>query len=616
MDNGQHLFLDYSAIPLALIGLDLLKSGYDVGAPHPKRRAFWLVVPPGQYSSSEIRPLLGQYMRGLEIEMQSVIECECLVYWLHVYRRLFPGCIGADKKPTTAMLVRSTMDAALQKYAPIAPLGRVAMSTDVDPSAILGGLLMSGEFRETRDFVLASPMLVLTDFGTQQLRELYDLEKLAYEVWRTSAMLRITGKGAPVVVDDSVHCVRDSRSDDLDDSVVLFDRRNERGAAAASSHTATVYSDSPMPEEAVVLPHFNVGGFVFEGEVLRALEAAVGARLTMPFKPNFLWAPMNLRAYYRAHRPFAEAFRVRHGVSLESVLCIVAALSRRAFAARSIRGPSWAFQQMQRGYEGPRPKDYILEELRGFTGRGLHVLGLDPTETQSIDVEAGFAFWELTDSIRAAIDVQYAGPHSVFVPFGEAAYYIDYAWITRRLADLFFGLTLEDQNFKGDALEEIVRSGVQALPSTPCQAADGTSRQVDASYRLGRDLVIAECRACWRSVAFERGEPSALAYRAGKIDEAIEDVDEKARWFGCHRRGRNYDASWASRVVPVVVTPFVEYLPTWERRYWLAEASPRVMTPQELDELMAAGDSSRVEWNTVDITDRDAPPRGRPVSRS
>jgi hypothetical protein len=51
-----------------------------------------------------------------------------------------------------------------------------------------------------------------------------------------------------------------------------------------------------------------------------------------------------------------------------------------------------------------------------------------------------------------------------------------------------------------------------------------------------------------------------------------------------NRVGIEYDYSTVARFVPIVVTPFVEWLPATSARYWISDTSPRVMT---LDELIA-----------------------------
>src|SRR5262249_45393480 len=125
------------------------------------------------------------------------------------------------------------------------------------------------------------------------------------------------------------------------------------------------------------------------------------------------------------------------------------------------------------------------------------------------------------------IDVGYPGPHSVFLPCGQDYKFIDYAHLWRRLYHLFHQVTPSDQNFKGEALEIFTRGERSVLPSGELKAVDSTSRQIDAAFGIGELLVIAECRAVARSIAFDRGDPVALEKRRQVIETALNDIDEK-----------------------------------------------------------------------------------------
>ena len=80
-------------------------------------------------------------------------------------------------------------------------------------------------FEIERNILQSSEQLVLTDFSVKELRDFYEVERLAYEIWRSGAMLRIVGKGAPIVVDDSPVFVHDGRSEELGRLVEIFDSR-------------------------------------------------------------------------------------------------------------------------------------------------------------------------------------------------------------------------------------------------------------------------------------------------------------------------------------------------------------------------------------------------------
>lgn len=253
----------------------------------------------------------------------------------------------------------------------------------------------------------------------------------------------------------------------------------------------------------------------------------------------------------------------------------------------------------QRAYEGPFTREYITAEIRFFLPAAKKLLQLDSDEWAEVDFESGAHYLELTQEKRSAVDVGYPGPHSVFLPYGSDRLFIDYAWLARSLYNLFIGTQVSDQNFKGTALEQAVHGGESTLPTKPLRAHDGPSRQIDAAFRINDRLIIIECRAVGRSIGFDRGDPEAIQYRVGKIDEALRDIDEKARWLSEHPTGRNYDISWCNVVISVAVTPFVEFIPSLDPYYWLENELPRVLTPRELKEALESDVFSRVAWNTV-----------------
>jgi hypothetical protein len=181
------------------------------------------------------------------------------------------------------------------------------------------------------------------------------------------------------------------------------------------------------------------------------------------------------------------------------------------------------------------------------------------------------------------------GPHSLFLPLNDDRFFIDYAWVQRVLYNLFFNIRVSDQNFKGDALEEIVHRRRSVLPTGPCLALNGESRQVDAAFEVGDSLVIVECRAVARSFGVDRGDVRAIQFRTELVDRTLNDIDEKARWLAANPVGTNYDVRKYKSIIPVGVTPFVEYMPSLDPFYWLNEKTPRVLTPFELKNALDDG---------------------------
>ena len=100
---------------------------------------------------------------SLESETSRVFAKHSIAYWLHTYRRLWPGGIGQDKRPQTVGLTRAVFEAALQKYGTSALCTGIGESKKVPIEAVLGGVLLSEEFDPEKRALENSPnQLVLT----------------------------------------------------------------------------------------------------------------------------------------------------------------------------------------------------------------------------------------------------------------------------------------------------------------------------------------------------------------------------------------------------------------------------------------------------------------------
>ena len=104
--------------------------------------------------------------------------------------------------------------------------------------------------------------------------------------------------------------------------------------------------------------------------------------------------------------------------------------------------------------------------------------------------------------------------------------------------------------------------GGSAIPSDELKALNNARKQIDVSFDLGEILVIAECKAVARSIAFDRGEPAAIEKRLKVIEVALTEADDNARWLRDNPRGFNYDITKYKSIMPIGVTPFKEFIPS------------------------------------------------------
>lgn len=596
------VYLDYYQRPLEIIHKQVALSTQNQLDPHPIRQYFWQSIPAGEYSSYESQSFLKTYLSLLKYTISEAMRPLSLAYIIHLYRRLSPGPIGHDTQPMTILLTRSTLDVAAQKYSRFDFCKHVSTSDSIPVEKVMGGLLASPEFELERKFLAKNPQVVLADFTLPDMMEFYDIEKLCFEVWRTTAGLRITSKGAGLVIDTSPECYEDNRSDELDYLVKHYDER--LGKMPTSSATGTVYSDFAHSDFSgcVFLPIYNVAGIT--GKDLRALLSGL-YHISVPpdSKFNFFWHPFDLRDFRRVHLPFSEAFLAKYSTSFDAVLSVLAAFLIYVKSEWS-RDIGRLIHYWQRGYGGPYSRQQIDELVTQFLPEACILLGIDPTTIALTDIKAAISFWELTDVKRQEIGLEYPGPHYVILPITADQYFLDYVGVVSRLHYLFYGVTIPDQNFKGTALEQMMRREHDSLlPEKECFALDGTAHQVDYAIACGSILVIAECKVVSHSLAFERGDLEALKYRTEHVIETgLNQVDTTAKWLASNPVGRNYDISQFSHILPIVISPFVEFIPSVSHRYWIAQGIPRVLTPDEFENILKQTDELPKAYNLCKIS--------------
>jgi len=594
------IYVEYYQRVFLLLHDELKRQNYKTDTPHPIRKRFWSLLPHRKYSELESRSLVQSYINSVEHEIEQVIGKNSIAYWLHLYRRLSPGPIGKNTKPGVVGETRAALEVAIQKYANFELCNRVGLTGHIPLNMVLGGLLMGAEFEIERGTLKNNQQLVLTNFTLQELREFYELEKLVYELWRSTAMLRIIGKGASIFIGDMEDIVIDTRSDKLNRLVESYDNRNFGWDYWLLSIKGTVLDNFDMwfaKGGIIFLPTYNLTYLPID--MFNPAFESLGFKMTNHVTFNFLWFPFNLRKYRDTHLPFADAFKAKYDVELDAVLVVVAALCERVFTSWVATKGNSLIRYWQRAYDGPYSRKYIRKEISNFLSAAITLLNLKAGDVNSQSLSKGIKFWELELSKRSTIDLAYSGPHCIFLPFGRNRLFIDYTWIFRRLYNLFVGLNIPDQNFKSHALESLIRGKGSKLPAQACKSNDGKKKQIDAAFCVGNRLIIVECKSVGKSIGFDRGNLEAIRYRSEMIEKALKEVDEKAKWLVEHPVGTNYNISNFAEILSLVVTPFVEYIPSLRSYYWLTEELPRVLTPGELMSALEDGTLARVTRNII-----------------
>lgn len=571
---------------------------------HSIRNKFWGSVPEGIYNPEIGEMLVNEYLKRLENEISNIISKNSIAYWIHLLRRILctlAKCGDDRERPSTIGLVRCIFEASIQKYAKIEPCHRVVSTDKLKIEDILDGFFIEEGINEVEEEIIGNNQLVLAKFGLNELKEFYELENLVFEVWRSAATLRGINKGASLEVTHNPGDVFELRDVTLKESIKLFDDRHTSDFEAPFTAKGTLFElidedNSPW----VIIPTYNVGNVDTKKLIEIDFKFLSNRDAIVPNKiiTNFILMPFNLRNYYKANLYYSNSFEKVNKVNLESVIVVLAAILIHKMDEFN-EDPSEILKYYQRGYEGPYKNEDVCKILENYLPICLNFFGF---KEENINLENGMLFWTLTEEKKDIIDLIYPGPHSIFLPYGEDRLFIDYVWISRRLFDLFWNCKIKDENFKGTALELFIqKQNKRVLPTKPCKTYDGKEKQIDASFEKEDILLIVECKAITRSIAFDRGTKEALQFRKEKYNEAIEQVDEKAEWLIKNKNGTNFDISKYKKIIPIVITPFKEYIRTDERKYWLSDKIPRILTPFELIELIEEGNLWDFEENALFI---------------
>jgi len=576
MAQETYLQIEYYNRPFKLLFEALPKETFN-GISH-FRKHFWSLVPEDRYDYLNGKGLFHSYLHSVTNKIEEIVSRYSRAYWLHLSRRIHPFSVGDDEAPQTILAVRTTLNAAIQKFGASHFCEHVGKSKEINLSEILGGLLLIEKFNLERHAIDAFPnQLVLTKFTHLNIEEFYILEKLCYEYWYSLAKMRALQKGAFIKIDHSLpEMIVEYRTDELAKLIESFDSRHED---FISSTTGTVFtSQNEDVNSDTLIPVLNVRNETIES-FNPVFEKIFRVSLNHQLQPNYFLYPISLSSYLRAHQPFTDDFKSKHNISFQAILLVISTLCTHYFHLSKEGKAGVLFTIIQRAYQGPSDLRDIRMVCSSYKKVCEKILGIDAVSDAEID--SAIAFLTLQDPTK--IRLSYAGTLKMFIPVEDQKVYIDFSIIVELLNNLFFDIDLNKFSFRGQTLEIAVNENKSYLPTSPCKSVTGESRQVDFSVRLGDHLIIGECKVVAWSLGMYTGEKSALNYRIDRVlNKGLHEVDEKANWLCQNPLGRNYDLSGISYIVPLVISPFKEFIPSLNTYYWLNQLTPRVLTSSEL----------------------------------
>jgi hypothetical protein len=550
--------------------------------------------PPKAFSNLESGVILESFKKSLEDRIKEIISKHSVYYWMHLYRRLAPENTFGHLSLVSVRLYRETMEAAFAKYGSLQIGNDLLQGTEIDPDEI-----MSGEVKRILNGLGAEfkppPGIYIKEFSFSQFVELLSLERLVSEFCQVVAMLRRVYKGGSLVIENvkSYYVQNDNITELL---IQSLDRRSELFSGHFTERGMPIDSSGgASPKYVCFLPIYNVYRVTLKEYPQDLIfvpnsKPVIGNRVD--FAPNFLLAPQDMEAYYLHHEFLSKDFADEYGFTFKCFVQCMMSLSLLVIAISRETGVISGIEFMQRAYKFYTSTEHIVADINSMIEsmirKNLTVPHIEEYQPSPDEIARFLMAFTLNDRLTGQIDLATRGPRPLVIETFPNSYILDYSALPSILHN---ALSLKEADwtekgiiFEDYVIEKLTQKGFRLWEHQKVlKANDDTETEIDISFLLGTALFICECRSVSRSKAYERGERQALDFRREKFNSALETCDRRADWLAKHRRGRNFEIpQGVDIVIPIAVSPFVEYIWSANEMLWLTKEIPRVCTPDEL----------------------------------
>jgi len=567
-----------------------------------------------EVSAESAWPIARQLLDALEAKMAGILENHSVFFWFHIYRRIgvFLSPLHEDKKdPRTLGLVRSIVELAISKHGQANVASEFARSDRINPDRILGGYMRAGikrlatkqpnkAYRRFTELLRARPQWVIRNFCEDDFLAIYRVEGLAYQYWRVTALLRSLGKGAKIIIsrDGDWEYVPDQELTWLLRSI---DDRTDRGGSENSLLGVWIDKNFRAEEatrndlsDTIICPTYNF-------HRLKPSDAFTGLGVVFPpdFVSNFLPIPVHINKFIVAHEFLTDRFSQHYGYSLSAIALVLWAIGNILYFPRSVLEANENFDNSF--------KDIFLNLLQ----RGYRVLSIDAAHLKSEiklridtfapdrgvtydDIEDVLKRITLTPETQSSISLWSGGPQFMLMPAGQH-HGIFLQGIPVFLATIFVRLS-HNQTERGVIFEDAFRRALSErgfeVKRGLLQSLGEKNRELDAGVVIGTVCFLFECVSIERPLDYEIGNPATFRRRRERLDAKVSQAFGLAEFLRGEPRGTNYEFTSVREFVPVIVSPFEEWV--WDKsdRLWLSERTPRILSAREaLDMLLEVRES-------------------------
>ena len=432
--------------------------------------------------------------------------------------------------------------------------------------------------------------LVPVDFRPEDYRGAYANEGLAYEYWLCTARLRSIGKGMKLWFDPSTDEFGYEESAELSTAINRYDAR----ITGVTFFSTLIGITTPDVSSTDSLFRLFSASYNVEGVDLSDFFSSIGYNAKSMDGPltNFVPSLLAVDRFVEAHAYLDAPFRVATGLGLENFMYTLWAISSLALVSRASFDSNENFgrlmlQLLRRGYAIYRAASDEFEST--IKTRVAIFPQLDAEKIKNIcgQISAALAHVTLSPKMQKKISMWSGGPRPTVIPFGEFSV-IDVVGILEFIGRMFTGIE-DDATLRGKIFEETARSSITSMFGSEFEIgprkiyeAGKLVDEIDLLLRRKHKVYVCECFSMWMPLNFEIGDKKTIGARIERIDEKLDQATDTCRYLSEHSTGSNYKYHDVGEFVPIVISPFIEWLPNISDRYWISATQPRVMSLDEL----------------------------------
>lgn len=543
----------------------------------------------------------------IESEFERVLSEHSVFYWLHIYRRIAPYLVeelGNNTHEETVIVVRSHLEQAIYKYGQLSKDDDYALSSDVEFTDILGGMLYQSikkrlpktKIEQYASKIRDEKQWILTSFSMKSIVEIYYMEGIAYQYWYLLAKMRAIGKNIIASIDDS-GTINEFRTDEQEYLIESFDSRN-----SANSPSFGMTSNVGTFVVSQIKDNTNTIFCAMMNSMRYELSSFGYQGVSAKFSPNYIPFFINGDLFYESHKYLEAKFKRKFKFGLFEFCQLIKILSNMSLSSdifSNLKNVSknnarlmFIYHNFQRGY-----KVYSIDrnEIKSSIIDGLNRLnkkGSSKTSSLELQLDNILDFITLREGGQSNIGIWSNGPKPILIE-SCGKYILEYSSIYYMFKNLFYGLRNYDSNnkkgfeFEDSLCEVLRREGFDVILDSFIIKKGDLKREIDAGVRLNDKLYLFECKCFERPLNFDIGNIETLNHRMEELDKKLTQADTLIDFVIENKTGDNYDFSWAKDISSYVVSSYTEWIWSIDERLWSSDKGiPRIVSVYEVLKLL------------------------------